>query len=286
MGRRSDTPVTLALGPVPLGPSGTRRGPTWLPIVAGAALALGACEVALEIGLHEGTGISPARLRLVALAFGAILGRSRFAWTLWLALLGASACFVVIAYTPLVDRPVLSLLRADAEGAPVDAIVVYSGGMTDAGHIGDIALTRLVSALDDVQRLRVPQLVVSEQTRLVHGRVVRSGADQQRLVGLLGLGVEVHTVGPVTTTHDESLAFAALARARGWTRMRAVTSPLHARRACATLEATGLEVTCAPATARDAAIMRPATSGARLTLWRAAVHEVVGLVVYRMRGWL
>lgn len=278
--------MTLEHGPLPVGPAAPRRGPVWLPIAAGAALALGACEVALEIGLHDGTGISPARLRLAALALGAILGRSRVAWTLWLALLGASACFVVIAYTPLVDRPVLSLLRADADTAPVDAIVVFSGGMTDAGHIGDIALTRLVSALDDVQRLRVPHLAVSEQTRLVRGRVVRSGADQHRLAGLLGLGVDVHTVGPVTSTHDESLAFAALARTRGWTRVRAVTSPLHARRACATLEATGLAVTCAPATARDVAMLRPVTSGARLTLWRAAVHEAVGLAVYRVRGWL
>ncbi|MCU0615516.1 MAG: YdcF family protein [Gemmatimonadaceae bacterium] len=277
--------MTLRQGPVPLPPS-TRATPRWLPAAAGAALALGACELALEIGLHDATGVSPAHLRLAALALGAALGRSRFAWTLWLALLASAALLVLIGFTPLVDRAVLSLVRADAERDGADAIVVYSGGMTDAGHIGEGALSRLVSALDDVQRLRVPHVVVSEQTREVRGRTVRSSNDQQRVVGLLGAGVEVHVVGPVYTTHDESLAFAALARARGWTHLRAVTSPLHARRACATLEATGLTVTCAPSTARDVAVAPPSTSGARLQLWRAAVHELVGLFVYRLRGWV
>jgi uncharacterized SAM-binding protein YcdF (DUF218 family) len=274
--------VSLVQGP--LAPAAARRGPSWLAWPAGAALALGAGELALQLGLADGTGLSATHLRLAALTLGALLGPTRFAWTLWLALLSTSALFLLIAFTPLVDGPVLSLLRADAEGPPADAVVVYSGEMTDAGDIGDIALTRLVSALDDVQRLRIPHLVVSEQTRSVRGRVVRSAADQRRLAALLGAGVEVHVVGPVRTTHDESLAFAALARTRGWSRLRAVTSPLHARRACATLEATGLAVTCAPATPRDAAMTRPGGSRARLTLWRAAVHEAVGLVVYRLRG--
>jgi uncharacterized SAM-binding protein YcdF (DUF218 family) len=278
--------VTLDDGPIALGPTAGRRRPGWLSLAAGAALALGACELALEVGLADASGISPAHLRLAALASGALLGRTRWAWLLWLALLATTGTFLLVGFTPLVDGPVLGLVRADAEGAPVDAVVVYSGGMTDAGDIGDVALTRLVSALDDVQRLRVPHLVVSEQTRPVRGRVVRSGTDQRRVAALLGAGSEVHVVGPVYTTHDESVAFAALARSRGWTRVRAVTSPLHARRACATLEATGLSVMCAPATARDVAISRPTTSGARLALWRDAVHEFVGLAVYHLRGWI
>lgn len=277
--------MTLQQGPVP--PERPyRSAPRWVPVAAGAALALGTCELALEIGLAEATSSSPAYWGVGALIAGAALGRTRFAWTLWLALLTSAVLVLVIGFTPLVDRAILSLLRADAERGVPDAIVVYSARMTDAGHIGEGALSRLVSALDDVQRLRIPHLVVSEQTREVRGRIVRSGNDQRRLAGLLGVGVEVHVVGPVYTTHDESLAFAALARARGWTHLRAVTSPLHARRACATLEATGLTVTCAPSTARDVAIAPPATSGARLELWRAALHERVGLLVYRLRGWI
>jgi len=89
----------------------------------------------------------------------------------------------------------------------------------------------------------------------------------------------------VTNTYTESLAFAALARGQRWTHVRVVTSPLHARRACSTLEATKLTVTCAPATSRDVALTSLGSSDARLAVARAALHEAVGLLVYRARGW-
>jgi uncharacterized SAM-binding protein YcdF (DUF218 family) len=280
--------VSLERGPVPTGrPEAARvRTPAWLAVASGAALALGTIEVALTLGLADATIGRHAWWRLGALVAGAVLGRTRAAWTLWPPAIAVTLGYLLVAYTPLVERPALALLRADAEGPPAEAVVVYSAAMTDAGDIGDIALTRLVSALDDVQRLGIPHLVLSEQVRTVRGRTISSAADQRRVATLLGRGVEVHVVRDVTNTHNESLAFAALARTRGWQRVRAVTSPLHTRRACAALEATGLDVTCAPAASRDIALTRLGTSGTRLLVARAAIHEFVGLLVYRLRGWL
>ncbi len=258
--------------------------PALLVRVGGAVLALGIMEIALTLGFAEALSISPHPPRLVALIAGALIAPTRAARWLWGAGAFATLLLLVISYTPLVERPALALLRADADGPRPDAIVVFSGSMTDAGHIGDIALTRLVSALDDARRLGVADLVVSEQMRQVRGRAITTGADQRHIAGLLGGGVQVHVVGNVSTTYDESLAFAALARTHRWTRVRAVTSPLHARRACATLEATGLLVTCVPATSREVAFTRLGTPEARLIVTRGLVHEVVGLLVYRLRG--
>jgi uncharacterized SAM-binding protein YcdF (DUF218 family) len=270
--------------PLPL-PSSSRDGLRALTVASGAALALATAELAIEIGLADATSLTPGTIRLAALLVGAGLAASRLAWLLWLSTLATALAFLLVAYTPLVERPALALLRADAEGPPADAVIVYSGAMTDAGHIGDIALSRLVSALDDAQRLGIAHIAVSEQARTVRGRVITTGADQRRVAGLLGGGAQVHVVQGVTTTYTESLAFAALARTQRWTHVRVVTSPLHARRACSTLEATGLTVTCAPATARDVALTNLGTSGARLTVARAAIHEAIGLLVYRARGW-
>jgi uncharacterized SAM-binding protein YcdF (DUF218 family) len=276
--------MPLRDAPLPL-PSSSRARVQALTVASGAALALATAELALTLGLADATSVTPSILRLAALLIGAGFAASRLAWLLWLATLGTALTFLLVAYTPLVERPALALLRADAEGPPADAVVVYSGAMTDAGHIGDIALTRLVSALDDAQRLGIPHVAVSEQARTVRGRVITTGADQRRLVGLLGGGAQAHVVQGVTNTYTESLAFAALARRERWSHVRVVTSPLHARRACSTLEATGLTVTCAPATARDVALTSLNSSGARLTVARAALHEAVGLLVYRARGW-
>lgn len=270
--------------PLPL-PSSSRTGIRALTVASGAALALATAELAITLGLADASSLSPSTIRLAAMLAGAVLAASRFAWVLWLGTLATALGFVLVAYTPLIERPAMALLRADAEGPVADAVVVYSGAMTDAGHIGDIALSRLVSALDDAQRLGIAHVALSEQARTVRGRVITTGADQRRLVGLLGGGAQPHVVQGVTNTYTESLAFAALARAQRWTHVRVVTSPLHARRACSTLEATGLTVTCAPATARDVALTNLGTSGARLTVARAAIHEAVGLLVYRARGW-
>lgn len=264
----------------------THRSAVLITAAGGAALALGAIEIALTLGLSDATGIAAATWRLVAVLLGALLAPTRAARFLWLTAAGLAALMLLVMFTPLVERPALSLLRADAPSDAAEVIIVFSGAMTADGRIGDIALTRLVSALDDAQRLGIAHVLMSEQVRTLGGRQVGSGDDQRSIVRLLGPGVQAHVVSDVTNTYNESLAFAAYARTRGWSQVHAVTSPLHARRACATLEATGLRVTCVPATSRDISYSRVNTPGARLAVLRAALHEWVGYRVYRWRGWL
>ncbi len=290
---RSARPRRFQSAPVPppessreVFPEPAARSHPWTVRLGGAALAMGAMEISLTLGLSDGTGLNHIALRLVALVAGAMLMTTRVARLLWAGSIAAAVLLMLVMFTPLVERPAMSLLRADADGTPSDAIVVYSASFTDAGHINGIALTRLVSALDDARTLGVPHVVVSEQIRRVRGRAISTVSDQRRTAELLGGGVTVHVVTDVTNTHDESLAFAAYARTQGWANLRAVTSPLHARRACETLEATGMQVTCAPAESRDVAITNIDSPGARLIALRAALHEAIGLVVYRWRGWL
>ncbi len=267
-------------------PDATLRSALWITAAGGATLALGAAELALTLGLSDATSIGATTWRVAAVIVGAALAPTRAARALWLTAAGLAALMLLVMFTPLVERPALSLLRADQPAGSADVIVVFSGAMTDDGRIGDIALTRLVSALEDAQRLGIPHLLTSEQQRVVNGRQVTTGADQQRIVSLLGARVEPHSVSGVTNTYNESLAFAAYARTRNWSHVHAVTSPLHARRACETLEATGLRVTCMPATSRDVSFARVSTPGARLVVLRAALHEWVGYRVYKWRGWL
>lgn len=267
-------------------PDVTQQRAVWITAIGGATLALGAAEIALTLGLSDATSVGATTWRIAAVIVGAALAPTRAARALWLTSAMLALLLLVVMFTPLVESSALSLLRADEPVGTADAIVVFSGAMTDDGRIGDIALTRLVSALDDAQQLGIPHLLMSEQTRTINGRPVTTGTDQQRIVRLLGARIEPHIVSGVTNTYNESLAFAAYARTRGWSHVQAITSPLHARRACATLEATGLRVTCVPATSRDVSFARVNTPGARLVVLRAAVHEWVGYRVYKWRGWL
>ncbi len=265
-------------------PAGRASG--WLVRAGGSALAVGAMEVALTLGLGDATRLSDSTLRVGALLLGAVVATTRGARWLQLTAIGLCAALFLVMFTPLVNAPIRALLRADDDGAPAEAVLVFSGSHTDAGQIGNIALARLVSAMLDAQRLGIPDVVVSELTRPVDGRTVSTLPDQTALVERLGGGLRLSAVHDVSNTYNESLAFAALARTRGWQHVRAVTSPLHARRACASLEATGLRVTCAPAASREVDFAHLDTPTARLVATRAAVHEVVGLLYYRWRGWL
>lgn len=253
--------------------------------LTGGALALGAVEMALTLGLGDATRIGDTSFRVGALAIGLVLANTRAMRWLWAAPIALAGLLLLVMFTPLVERPARALVRADPPGQPAEVVIVFSGSFTDAGHIGDIALTRLISGLMDARRLGIPDLVVSVQERTVDGMQQSTLADQTALVAQLGGGVQLHSVRGVTNTYNESLAFAALARTRGWQRVRVVTSPLHSRRACAALETTGLLVTCAPSTSRDIDLAHLTRAQGRLHVARAAIHEYVGTFYYRWRGW-
>jgi uncharacterized SAM-binding protein YcdF (DUF218 family) len=106
------------------------------------------------------------------------------------------------------------------------------------------------------------------------------------MAGALGVETEILAVGPIVNTHDEAVALAALGRARGFARVLAVTAPVHTRRACASLEAQGLETTCVPSVETRYDLETLDRPGERIRALGTVLHERLGLVVYRRRGWI
>jgi uncharacterized SAM-binding protein YcdF (DUF218 family) len=97
---------------------------------------------------------------------------------------------------------------------------------------------------------------------------------------------EVVSVGRIRNTHDEAVAVARLFRERGWSRVLAVTSPTHTRRAAAALEKEGLRVFAVPSAETRFDLERLRRPGDRREAFAAIAHERVGLLVYRRRGWI
>jgi uncharacterized SAM-binding protein YcdF (DUF218 family) len=69
-------------------------------------------------------------------------------------------------------------------------------------------------------------------------------------------------------------------------RVLAVTSPTHTRRAAATLEKQGLAVISVPSIETNFDLERLRHPGDRRRAFGAIAHERLGLVVYRRRGWI
>lgn len=208
-------------------------------------------------------------------------------WTLAGLLLAATA---VVALTPAITRPALSLIRSDS-ATTVNAVVVLSSGLSDDDLVSSEALDRLLSGIALARESRtagdsapVP-LVLTVVTRGAEPRL-SSVTDQRRIVELAGRDLEVHWTAPVFSTRDEARAAAALARTEGWERVAVVTSPLHTRRACAAFERVGVSVRCVPARARDVAIGTLRTPRDRLRAAQLWVYETAGTLYYRLRRWL
>jgi uncharacterized SAM-binding protein YcdF (DUF218 family) len=92
--------------------------------------------------------------------------------------------------------------------------------------------------------------------------------------------------GFVTSTHDEAVAVARLARQRGWERVILVTDATHMRRAAANFEKAGLHVLCSPCAPRDYQLPAPATPGQRRRAFRDWLYETYQYQTNRLQGWV
>lgn len=250
--------------------------------IEGAALGLVVACLSQAIGVMDAAGLRVVIAAPVALALGAALGHWRVAPLRWLA--GALLLVTAIgAYTPVSWSLARRLVRDDTVVlARTDAILVFSAVATRDGLVAAEGIDRLLHGLAlRKPRPTLPLLVsiVRDGERAVRGTL----ADQRALAELAG-GTPPIAIDSVGATHDEAIRFADTARARGWRRVVAVTSPMHSRRACATVARQGLAVTCSVAPWR-AASLPPTAPGERLLVTRRLVYEAFAWAQYAALGW-
>jgi uncharacterized SAM-binding protein YcdF (DUF218 family) len=166
---------------------------------------------------------------------------------------------------------------------PLDAVVVLSSSVNSDGVLDDAGTERLISGLELAKRTR-PRLLVT--TRVVDRRPIDSDADQRALIRLGGDTAAWRVVAPAHTTHDEALRTAELMAPAASHTIAVVTSPMHSRRACATFEAVGFHVICAPSESRRFAIYSLGGPVARVRALSEYLYERLAVVEYRARGWL
>lgn len=255
-----------------------RRRRAWFGLVAGALAGFIAVDldlaslisywgdrtVLVPVAAFIGAAIWPTFLRRLAMAGLALLAG------LWLA----------VAFTPLTIWMAEGLVRRDPIKAG-DAVFVFASRVQMDGEPTTAAMSRLLRGLELVGEGRSSELVVSE----VRGGV-RSKPIAEDWVERFVPSARVTAVGPILNSHDEAVAVARLFRERGWTRVLAVTSPTHTRRASAALEAQGLEVIAVPAIETSFDLERLEFPGDRRESFSNLAHEHLGLIVYRYRGWI
>ena len=252
----------------------------------------------LGVGLTAGSlaGLFVVDLRLPSLASwnvdvsylvpaGAVLGA-----LLWLtplrritgvsvALLGL--LWLLVAFTPLTSWFAEGLVRRDRVEA-ADAVFVFASRIQEDGDPTTDAMSRLLKGIELVADGRAGRLVVSEVPPPAGPYAPLARA----WVAAFAPRGEVLSVGRIRNTHDEAVAVARLFRERGWTRVLAVTSPTHTRRAAAALEKEGLVVIAVPALETRFDLEQLRWPGERRVAFAAIAHEHIGLLLYRRRGFI
>src|SRR5207237_4224545 len=116
--------------------------------------------------------------------------------------------------------------------------------VTPDGLMRPEPLDRLLTGLSLVRRGLSNAMLVSRESRTFGRKLVSDSADMQNLTSMVGqrMQASIIFVDSIVTTRTEALRMRSIARARGWTTLAVVTSPLHTRRACATFEAVGFKV--------------------------------------------
>jgi uncharacterized SAM-binding protein YcdF (DUF218 family) len=187
----------------------------------------------------------------------------------------------VVAFTPLTSWLAEGLVRRDRLEA-ADAVFVFGSRIQEDGDPTTDAMSRLLKGIELVADGRAERLVVSEVPPPAGPYAPLARA----WVAAFAPRGEVVSVGRIRNTHDEAVAVARLFRERGWTRVLAVTSPTHTRRAAAALEKEGLVVLAVPAVETRFDLERLHWPGDRREAFAAIAHERVGLLLYRRRGWI
>ncbi len=252
--------------------------------VQGAILMLLLLATLGLIGVLEAMGVErPLAIPFTILA-GLLLGR----WMLRAMYIALAVVMTVAAigiWSPLVPQLAAPFVRSETPDlTKVDAVFVFSGAVTSRGLVHGEAIDRLLTGI--ALRAKRPELplMLSVIRSADRPRSLSSMPDQKALVALVPATGPLEWIDSVASTRDEAVRLSRRAFQARWKRVALVTSPMHSRRACATVEAMGLAVTCIVAPWRVAG-WPPRTTTDRIMLLRRLVYESLAWAQYRITGW-
>ncbi len=250
----------------------------------GSLLALLILATATIIGLPAALGFQRPLAIPIALVLGGLLGY----WFVRPMFIIATVMMTVAAigiWSPVVPRMARPFVRNDTVNLDaVDAVFVFSNAANSHGLVSGEGLDRLLSAI--ALRARRPSLplIVSVVRSTERPNGISTLADQRALIAMVPASGPVEWIDSVYSTRDEAVRLTRKAFLQRWKRVAVVTSPMHTRRACATVEALGLAVTCVGAPWRPAGW--PArTASDRILLMQRLVYEALAWAQYRVTGW-
>jgi uncharacterized SAM-binding protein YcdF (DUF218 family)/glycosyltransferase involved in cell wall biosynthesis len=192
-----------------------------------------------------------------------------------------AAVFFILFYTPAVWWAAKPLYLSEPP-RPVDAIVVFGGGVGESGQAGGGYQERVVAAVELYRAGYAPAIVFSSGFRFA----MREAEVMRDLAVVNGIPAEAITLEDrAADTHDNVVFTNAILQRHGWRSILLVSSPYHMRRALLTWRTAAPDVSVVPIPVKQSLFYSHA-GGASLTQMGGILHEYVAIALYRYRGWL
>lgn len=275
-------------------PAGLKKQKWLIPAVTGAVLG-GTFSLLLEgLGLLRVLPLSVNLIPIIFMALFGLVGVTKARFLTWGLNAACLLAYILIGYFGVAVPACLNMVLRE-EPVKADAVIVLSSGVSADNKLSPRAVQRLLKGMELVKSGYSENLVL---TRI--GQEGGSGEpDQDRILGLMTPAPKLYRIGQVLNTHDEAVQMAELAAKKGWKKILLVTSAMHSRRSKLVFQKAGLDVVAVPSEEREFQIEEGAVLGGavrgtpplssfedRIYAFHQWIHEEVGIVVYRARGWI
>lgn len=214
------------------------------------------------------------------MAVGRSFGR-RIVSTLNLILWLAFLIILVIAFTPLTGYMVKPLeVKEDIRKA--DVIVVLSGGIDKGRYLSPASSQRMVRGAQLYFEGRAKKILFSGG--IPPKNVVAEAAVMAQEAKRLNIPAEDILVERRSqSTHEKVVEVKKITEALRWKSLILVTSYSKMKRSLMAFEYAGFKVYPAPADPYEKNADGPLE---RLSFFRELIHEYVGIIYYKIRGWI
>ena len=193
-----------------------------------------------------------------------------------------AVAYVVVFQTPLVWW-LADPLRVTAPPAPVDAIVVFAGGVGESGRAGGGFQERVTQAIELYRAGHAPRMVFSSGFVFT----MREAEVMKAVAVANGVPPEAILLEESASNTRENVVFTKrILDEHGWRRVLLVSSPYHMRRALLTWRKLAPEVGVIPAPVPESQFYDRHERGITLEQIRGLLHEVAAIVQYWWRGWI
>ena len=245
--------------------------------------------------------LNPVGLIWAAHCFLAVRFVWRRAWKKAVFCGGAAALLFFVGATNLsmlllgrMERPYREMDWENA--ARAEGIVLLGGALTPSpGDIFSYSLSqssdRILTALELLRRGKGDFLIVGGGKSLL-SPMTNEGDFLKKVTEALGATNRFYFLDHSRNTYDEAMQVRALCQTNGWTNLLLVSSAYHLPRAAALFRHQGIAVTPAGCDYYGDDVFGLADPGnfvpqaGPLGIFQLYVHEQIGWVYYRWRGWL